>query len=217
MVINVLGSTGLVGLEIVRQLLADQRVTQVIAYARRELPLRDPRLRVMVVDFDHLEDWARGIRGDVLISALGTTRKAAGDKRAQYEVDYTYQFHVAQAAAANGVPGIVLISSVNADPKSPFFYLRMKGELEESTCRLPFASIAILRPGPLKGQREKFRIGEALAAVLLDLMPKVLVTPGARPIDAETVAASAVAAALRPSPGIRIIGPRELLQSSYSP
>ena len=212
MVVNVLGSTGLVGLLIVRQLLADSRVSQVIAYSRRELPIVDPRLRVEVVDFTSLEDWITGIRGDVLVSALGTTRKEAGDKDTQFRDDFTYQLLAAEGASKNGVPGLVLISSVNADSKSPFFYLRMKGQLEESLCRLPFASVAILRPGPLKGQREKWRAGEALAAFLLDLMPKVLVTPGARPVNAELVAASAVAAALAASPGIRIIGPREIWQ-----
>ncbi len=210
MVVNILGSTGLVGLSIVRQLLKNQQVERVSAYSRRQLPFADGRLQVEVVDFALIEDWRRGICGDVLVLALGTTRKAAGDKEAQYKVDYTYQFLAAEAAAKNGVPGLVLISSVNADPKSPFFYLRMKGELEESICRLPFTSITILRPGPLKGQRETSRVGEAVATFLLDLMPKVLMTPGARPVKAELVAASAVAAVLAPSPGIRIIGPREI-------
>ena len=37
--------------------------------------------------------------GDVLFSALGTTKKDAGSKDSQYKVDFTYQFNVAKIAA----------------------------------------------------------------------------------------------------------------------
>jgi hypothetical protein len=116
MVFLVLGPTGLI---VERKLLAGPAVTRVIAISRRQLSIQDPRLEVAIVDFEQRETWEKDLRGDVLVSALGT------------------------------------------DPDSPFFYLRMKGQLEATVTRLPFASIAILRPGSLTWPRKTRRPGKS--------------------------------------------------------
>lgn len=213
----VIGATGLVGGHITKILLTDPLISKVQVFSRRPLSMSDDRLKVEVVDFEKMDSWKNNIRGDVLFSALGTTVKDSGTKAAQYRVDHDYQFEIAQAAARNGVSRFVLISSVNADSKSHFFYLRMKGELEEKVVKLGFQSISILRPGPLKGHREKSRLREIISTAILDLMPKVLVTPGARPVDGEKVAEVAVKAGLYYKKGIHIIGPRlQIDPLSYS-
>ncbi len=86
----------------------------------------------------------------------------------------------------------------------------MKGELEDKVSKLPFTSINILRPRPLKGEREHERLNEVIYTKFLDLMPKVLATPGIRPISGKKVAKKAVDAGLAQIAGIRIIGPKEL-------
>lgn len=209
MKILIIGSTGLVGREIIRLLLDDHEVH---SFSRRKLGLSHPNLHEHIVDFDKIETWQDLLSGDVLFSAMGTTLKAAGSKNAQFKIDHDYQWKVAKVAANNGVSSYVLISSVNADSTSLFFYLRMKGELEDKVSLLPFRSINILRPGPLKGDREKERLGEIISTKILDLMPKVLATPGIRPILASSVAKMAVKTGLEQFKGIRIIGPRELHQ-----
>ena len=134
----VIGATGLVGSELVALLLADSRFETVKVFVRRSTGRQHPKLEEHLVNFDAVETWKEQLTGDVLFSAMGTTLKQAGSKDAQYKIDYTYQYNVAKAAAENGVPQYVLISSAGASPKSRIFYSRMKGELEESVKKLTF-------------------------------------------------------------------------------
>lgn len=211
MEVIVIGATGLVGKNIVKDLIEDARVSKVIAFVRRLPDVTHPKLEVHVVDFERIEQWKDQLKGDVLFSSLGTTLKEAGSKEKQYRVDHDYQYSVAKYASGNGVKCCVLISSVNADAKSVFFYLRMKGKLEEEMAKLSFSSLFILRPGPLVGRRSKPRLQEELSTKFLNLLPNVLVSPGMRPVPGERVAKVAVEKGLTHAPGIHVIGPRSIL------
>jgi uncharacterized protein YbjT (DUF2867 family) len=114
----VIGSTGLVGKQLVGQLLADARFERVVSFVRRPSGRTHARLEEHVIDFRAPDAWADRVEGDVLFSTLGTTLKQAGSKEAQYEVDYTFQFNTAQAAAKNGVKEYVLVSADRASPSS---------------------------------------------------------------------------------------------------
>lgn len=208
----VIGATGLVGKSVTEKLLGNASIDSVQIFVRRSTGLVHTKLIETIIDFDKFDSWKSDLKGDVLFSALGTTLKAAGSKEAQFKVDHDYQLQVAKAAAENGVKTYVLISSVNADAKSPFFYLKMKGQLEEKISLLVFQAVHILRPGPLKGHRETSRLNEVLSTKFLDLMPKVLVSAGMRPVAGERVAEVAVNAGLSDEKGIHIHGAKIILQ-----
>jgi uncharacterized protein YbjT (DUF2867 family) len=129
-------------------------------------------------------------------SALGTTLKQAGSHAAQYEVDYTYQYYAAQAAAENGVETYVLVSAAGADPDSLIFYSRMKGELERDIKKLPFRCIRIIQPGMLAGARKESRSGERVGLLVGSLLAQVPFLRQYRPIHARTVAQASINAAL---------------------
>ena len=76
---------------------------------------------------------------------------------------------------------------------------------------LKFDSIHILRPGPLKGHRDTARLTEVISTKFLDLMPKVLVSAGMRPVSGERVAEVAVKAGFSAENGIHILGPKIIL------
>lgn len=204
MIALVIGSTGLVGREIIKALLARPDIEKVISFVRRpamrQHNLGYEKLEEHVVDFEKIESWKGLIKGDILFSALGTTRGQAGSKEEQYKVDYQYQWDIARIAKENGAHSYVLISSVGANAESPFFYLQMKGELEKDIGILGFKKIRILRPAALKGQREKPRLGERIGTRVLDLalplIPKALKSQ-IRPIDAKIVADVAVRSAFK--------------------
>lgn len=199
MIAIVIGSTGLVGGEIIKALLGRADIEKVISFVRRPVMqqhnLGYEKLKEHVVDFEKIESWKALVKGDILFSALGTTRSQAGSKEEQYKVDYQYQWDIARIAKANGIHSYVLISSVGANAESPFFYLQMKGELEKDIGILVFKKIRILRPAALKGQREKPRLGERIGTRIVDLalplIPKSLKSK-IRPIDAKIVADVAV-------------------------
>ena len=80
-------------------------------------------------------------------------------------MDHDYQYRFAEAARENGVGTLLLVSSMNASLKSPFFYARMKGELEEAVRKLGFPGLMIFRPPSLirKGSdRAMERVGVKL-------------------------------------------------------
>lgn len=211
MKVIILGATGLVGQSILKQCLERNDVTEILVFGRRKTHLTDPRVRESVVDFDNIENWKHLVTGDILFSALGTTLKVAGTKEAQFKIDYTYQFEFARIAAANKVGSYLLISSVNADAKSSFFYLKMKGQLEEAVSKLSFPSIIFLRPGPLTGKREVPRLNEIISTKILDLFPASLVAPSIRPVPAQRVAKVAIDVAFRIERGIKIIDAKTIL------
>ena len=74
------GATGLVGRELLAQLLADSRIAGVTVLTRRATGTIHPRLHEHIVDFDRPDTWASLVTGDLLLSALGTTVKAAGSQ-----------------------------------------------------------------------------------------------------------------------------------------
>lgn len=207
----VFGATGLVGKAITQRLLKNPSVSKVHLFVRRSTNLVDNKLIETIVDFNHFDDWKNEIKGDILFSALGTTVKTAGSKDAQFTVDYQYQLQIAVAASENKIKKYILISSVNANSRSNFFYLHMKGLLEEKVMMLPFESICILRPGPLKGKREKIRVKEIISTKILDMIPKFLISSGLRPVEAEQVASVAVSCGLSKNKGVFFIGPKEII------
>ncbi len=188
----VLGATGLVGSELLRQLVADERCARVIALGRRRTGVEHGKLEDRVIDFDDPGSWRDALHGDVLFSALGTTIKQAGSQAAQHKVDYTYQLRVAEAAAQGGVKTYVLVSATGASPQSLLFYSRMKGELERDVSALGFQRVCILRPGLLRGARPERRLAEQVGAAVLGLLPAWSSLARVRPIDASEVARAAV-------------------------
>jgi uncharacterized protein YbjT (DUF2867 family) len=196
----VLGATGLVGTEVVRELLDDQRCGHVVALGRRRSSLEHPRLEQRVVDFEDPESWRGSLQGDVLFSALGTTIKKAGSQSAQHRVDYTYQLRIAEAAALGGVGTYVLVSATGADPQSLLFYSRMKGQLERDITALGFQRVCILRPGLLQGQRSERRPTEQWAAATLKHLPAWSGLARVRPIPAQRVARAALKIAFSEQP-----------------
>jgi len=193
----VIGATGLVGKNVVQQLLADPRFTKVTALVRRATAVRHDKYQEHLVDFGKPETFAALVKGDVLFSALGTTKADAGSIEAQRVVDYTYQLEVAKLAAKNGVKAYVLCSASSASPTSPIAYSKMKGELERDVKTLAFTSVQILQPGPLTGGREKPRPGEELGVKVMRGLASIGILRSMRPITGEQVARAMVLVSTR--------------------
>ena len=128
------------------------------------------------------------VNGDILFSALGTTRKVAGSKKEQYLVDYTYQYEFAKMASENKVNHYSLVSSVGANRKSWFFYPRIKGALEESVKRLNFNKIHIFQPPSLIRQPDLIRGGEKISLQMLNMLNKIGVLRSYRPLSVRDLA-----------------------------
>lgn len=198
----VIGATGLVGHQLVKQLTDDSDFAKVVVFSRRSTGLASPKLEEHLIDFDHPEQWQHLVKGDVLFSALGTTLAKAGGKKAQYKVDYGYQFQFAAAAARNAVPVYVLVSSAGTSPKSKTFYMRMKGELERDVKGLLFSSIILIKPGPLHGKRHEKRFGENIGVAVMRFFNGLGLFKRYRPIGGDEVSRAMINAFKKAAPGV---------------
>jgi uncharacterized protein YbjT (DUF2867 family) len=187
-----LGATGLVGSQLLDQLLQDERYAKVIALTRRPLEQAHPKLRQEIIDFDQPDPGK--IKGDDLFCALGTTLRKAGSKEAQYRIDCTYPYEIGKIARDNGVQQFLLVSSLGADAKSSNFYLKTKGELEEKLAALGFKTFVSARPSLLLGERTEFRLGEKIGIVLAGVFG-FLIPKKFRGIQAGQVASALIALA----------------------
>jgi len=204
-----IGGTGLVGSQLLGQLLSDARFDKVIAFGRKTTGQSHPKLDEQVIDFEAPGSWSSLVKGDVAFSSLGTTRKQAGSLAAQKKVDYDYQLAFAKAAARNGVRTYVLVSSSSADPGSKIFYTRIKGELDRDVQQLGFERVRIMRPS-LLGGRPQARGGEKLGSALLAAINALGIARKYREIPGSVVAKAMINAALAPGKGTRIFTLDEL-------
>jgi len=157
----VIGATGLVGEETLKQLLKSAQYAKVIALTRKPVGFTDARLENPVVDFDKPRQYS-SIKADDVYCAMGTTIGKAGSQAAFRKVDFEIPLQIAKQALGNGASEFILVSSLGADAKSAVFYSRTKGELEQALIKLKYKTLLIFRPSILLGDRKEMRTGEAI-------------------------------------------------------
>src|SRR4051794_36730293 len=94
----VLGGTGLIGEQLVKQLLNDPAYSKIRILGRRPLQLSDRKLELQVVNFDNLADYQEKLgEGDCIFCCIGTTKKKVkGDELAYRKVDLDIPFEAAK-------------------------------------------------------------------------------------------------------------------------
>ncbi|MGF7446363.1 NAD(P)H-binding protein [Klebsiella michiganensis] len=199
------GATGLVGGHLLRMLLNAQDIKSIAAPTRRPLSdisgvfnPHDPQLT------DALAQVVDPV--DIVFCCLGTTRREAGSQEAFVHADYTLVIDTALVGKKLGAQHMLVVSAMGANAHSPFFYNRVKGEMEEALIAQQWPRLTIARPSMLVGEREKKRTGETLLAPLFSLLPGNL-----KSIDARDVASALLAEALSPAQeGVRILSSSQL-------
>ncbi len=211
------GSTGLVGRELLTHLLADSRYSTVHCVGRRAPSVTHPKLVAHTVGnmADPAQLSALPTVDDVFI-ALGTTIKVAGSQAAFKAVDCDAvvalaQSNIAGAATHSGVGGmrIGVVSAMGADAKSGVFYNRTKGQMEAALGQLGYASVSIVRPSMLAGDRASLaqaaRPGEQIGLKLMAAVNFLI------PANYKAVEAADVAGALHKMVALGASGTRVAL------
>src|ERR1700737_1165085 len=174
--VAVIGSTGLVGSQIVDLLKEENAYQKIRLLVRRPVQFSHPKLEIKFVNFEDYESLKLAIAGcNVVFCAVGTTQdKVKGDQLQYRKVDYDIPVNAARACLETGCTNFLLISSVGADSNSKNFYLRLKGEVEEEVQRFPVKCISIFRPSMLLGYRKEFRLGERIGQRGMKLIAPLL-------------------------------------------
>lgn len=208
------GATGLVGSHALQQSLVDTRIARVIAPTRRALPSH-PKLMNPIVDFDNLPRDAQWWQVDAVICTLGTTIRQAGSEAAFRKVDFDYVLEVARLARLHGAARFALTSSLGANAMSRNFYLRTKGETERALRDCGFASLTLVRPSMIGGERERRRPLEHMGMLAMRALHP-LIPRRYRVAPAERIAHALIEAALAAVPGCTTIESEALLPTPAS-
>lgn len=192
------GATGLTGQQLLKQLLADARYTEVHVLVRRHVFAPHTKLIEHIVDLAALPNLPTLPKSvDDAFCCLGTTIKIAGSKAAFCIVDFDYVVNVARAAKKSGVQWFMVMSSFGANARSSVFYSQVKGEMEEALREIGFAELHIFQPSFLLGNRAESRPGERFGIAAFQLISPLLFGPARkyRAIEVTDVARAMVRAA----------------------
>ncbi|MCX6302769.1 MAG: NAD(P)H-binding protein [Bacteroidia bacterium] len=163
----VFGATGLVGGELINELL-EQKDFKVTAMTRRDLPVSHQDLVICNLDnFSQLMQLKDKLYAEVYFCCIGTTIKIAGSQEAFRKVDLEIPQQIAHLAESLSVQVLVIISSIGASPVSSNFYLRTKGEMEKTVREIYSGNLKFVRPSLLMGNRKEFRFGERASTVFM--------------------------------------------------
>lgn len=204
----VIGATGMVGRQLVTQLLEQQAYSEVVILVREPLEVTHSKLKQVIVNWEELQKHESAFhQADDLFCCLGTTIKKAGSQAAFRKVDLEYPVTAAKIAKKHGIKQFIGISSMGADPKSRIFYSRTKGQFEEEITKIGIPSVHFVRPSLLIGERKEHRTGEKMGEILLGFLdPLLKLGKGQqfRAIPGTLVAAAMIRIALGKQTGVHI-------------
>ncbi len=203
--ILILGASGLTGSHLLDRVLDERLVRRVTAPCRRALPTH-PHLHNPVGELPALLEQLDSVP-EVAFCCLGTTQDKAGSDAAFQAIDRDLVVTCAARLRALGVPHLLVVSAVGADPASHLLYIRTKGEMEQALIAQGWPQLTIARPSLLLGPRDEPRPIEQLAAPLARMLAGRW-----QAIRASTLAHALWRLALEPGSGVRIVESDELRQ-----
>lgn len=200
------GATGLVGNQLLNQLIENELYDKIIVITRRPLHSSNEKIIEQLTDFEKVEDLKPELTINDVYCALGTTIKTAGSEDAFIKVDYTYVVNLARWCEKNGVNRFLVVSAMGANEKSSIFYNRIKGKTEAAISKLSIPHIHVFRPSLLMGDRIERRGGEKVAQIVMGFLGFLFAGPLLKYIGIYdiVVAKSMIKAAQSEEKGIRV-------------
>ena len=174
----VFGATGMVGQGVLRECLADEEVTRVLAVGRNECGVEDPKLdQLLRNDLFGYADVEEQLSGyDACFFCLGVS--AAGMGEEEY-ARITYELTLAAAETLTRVnPDMTFIyvsgAGTDSSESGRAMWARVKGKTENELLKLPFASAYMFRPAfiqPMHGIKSRTKLYRLLYAIAAPLFP----------------------------------------------
>lgn len=171
----IIGTTGAVGKEILKEILADNFYNKVYILGRESIgKLGDEeRLTKIIVDFENLNFDTSILEDADVFASLGTTIKIAGSKENQRKIDVDYTVNFSKLCEGK-VRSFNVVSAIGANSKSKNFYNSLKGELEDKLKVMNLGVLRIFQPSLLISKRDDKRFLEELFIKVAPIFQLVL-------------------------------------------
>ncbi len=171
----VLGATGLTGSHLLSLLLNDDRYEKILLFSRSSVGLAHQKLTEHLGDLMQLQQFADDFEADEVFCCIGTTKSKTPNKEAYKNIDYGIPVSVAQLCKQKGITTCIIVSALGADAKSPIFYNRVKGQMEEAVLALRIPKTHLLQPSLIGGDRAEKRLGEGFFKQLMKVVNPILI------------------------------------------
>tara|TARA_B110000438_G_C15676292_1_gene590349 strand:+ start:233 stop:892 length:660 start_codon:yes stop_codon:yes gene_type:complete len=162
----IFGSTGLVGSNLLTLLIKDDYYTAIKIFVRSKVNINDPKVEIINLDFNKLNEYSHLIKGDDCFFCIGTTKKQTPNNDEYRNIEYNFPVNIGKIAKNNNVRSFMYVSSLGSNPNTKNTYLKNKGEAEEFLKKLNFSQLSIIRPSFLLGDRKEFRLGEIIGKTI---------------------------------------------------
>lgn len=171
----IIGATGAVGKEILKEILADNFYNKVYILGRESIgKLGDEeRLTKIIVDFENLNFDTSILKDADVFASLGTTIKIAGSKENQRKIDVDYTVNFSKLCEGK-VRSFNVVSAIGANSKSKNFYNSLKGELEDKLKGMNLGVLRIFQPSLLISKRDDKRFLEQMFMKIAPIFQLVL-------------------------------------------
>ena len=190
----VFGSSGLVGQQLVQQLIHNSTYQKIKLFIRKNPNIQNPKIENINTNFDNIETLSSEIKGDDCFFCIGTTRKKTPNKQDYINIEYNLPVTIGKICSDNNVQNFTYISSLGASSKKTNLYLKNKGMAEEELRELNFKKFIVIRPSFLIGKRNEERLGEKIGIFAMKCISPILVgdLKKYKSINAEIVAKSMI-------------------------
>ena len=171
-----LGATGAVGRNVLLETLRSPAFAGVTTLGRRPVDGVEAvdgagKLTQHVVDLADPASYRDRIAGHTTaICTLGVGQPSKSTPEEVWKVEIDYVMGFAAVCREAGVRHFSLMTSVGANPRSRFAYVRLKGEQEERLKALGFARTSLFRPSMLLTSENRYGTSQA---ILLALWPRL--------------------------------------------
>jgi uncharacterized protein YbjT (DUF2867 family) len=173
----ILGATGLTGGLLTELLIKDETFSKIKLISRRATGFEHPKVEDIICDVLALETIKSQFTGDVVFCCIGTTKAKTPDRDLYYKIDHGIPTAAARLAKENNIPTFMVVSSVGTSTKSPFFYVRTKGEMERDVLEIGVQNTYIMKPAFINGRPDEDRKGEKGLKTIMAVSDFLMVGP----------------------------------------
>lgn len=155
-----LGASGLTGSLILEALIQDDRYDKIKLFSRKSVNPTNPKVEEFLGDLLNLDAFSEVFTGDEIYCCIGTTKKKTPNQAMYRNIDFGIPTRAARLAKDNNIDTFSVVSALGANEKSPIFYNKTKGEMEQAVLKEAIPNTYILRPSMIGGNRAEHRAGE---------------------------------------------------------